>query len=77
MHSDLLAKQNTLAVIGLGYVGLPIALEFGRHYRVLGYDINAGRIELMRKGIDPSAELEPEAFLGSDIVFSSSFVIRR
>ncbi len=70
MYSDLLAKDKTLAVIGLGYVGLPIALEFGRHFRVIGYDIHPGRVELMRQGVDPSSELEAEAFEGSDIRFS-------
>ena len=70
MYASLLNKEKTLAVVGLGYVGLPIALEFGRHFRVIGYDIHAGRVEMMRNGIDPSSELEPEAFEGSDIEFT-------
>ena len=54
-------------MIGLGYVGLPIALEFARKISVIGFDINAKRIEMMKKSIDPSNELEKEAFAGCDI----------
>jgi len=56
----------------LGYVGLPIALEFARKVSVIGFDINPQRVELMKKGIDPSNELQKEAFDGCDIVFTSS-----
>ena len=45
LHQRLLDKDATLAVIGLGYVGLPIALAFARHIRVIGFDIHAGRVE--------------------------------
>lgn len=71
MIRDLKEKKKTLAVIGLGYVGLPIALELAKKIRVMGYDIRADRIELMKKGIDPSNELKPEAFKGCDIRFTS------
>ena len=56
----------------MGYVGLPIALEFARKVSVIGFDINPQRVELMKKGIDPSNELQKEAFDGCDIVFTSS-----
>ena len=52
IYDDLLSKKAKLAVIGLGYVGLPIALEFARRISVIGFDINARRIALMRKGIE-------------------------
>jgi UDP-N-acetyl-D-galactosamine dehydrogenase len=68
----LLKKEVKLSVIGLGYVGLPIALEFAKKVKVVGFDIKPDRIELMRKGIDPSNELSPDAFRGADIVFTSS-----
>lgn len=71
MYNDLLQKQKSIAVIGLGYVGLPLALEFSRHFRVIGFDINRERIEWMKKGIDPSKELASEAFEGTDILFTS------
>ncbi len=72
IYDDLLAKKNKLAVIGLGYVGLPIALEFARKISVIGFDINPKRVEMMRKGIDPSNEIEKEAFENCDIKFTSS-----
>lgn len=72
MYKDLVDKKAKLALIGLGYVGLPIALEFAKKISVIGFDINQGRIDLMRKGIDPSNELEKDAFEGCDIHFTSS-----
>lgn len=64
-------KDKALSVIGLGYVGLPLALEMAKHFRVIGFDINPNRVELMRQGIDPSNELDAEAFQGRDIHFTS------
>lgn len=71
MYQALVKKEKTLAVIGLGYVGLPIALAFAKHFRVIGYDINAERIAMMQQGIDPSKELEASAFEACDIVFTA------
>ena len=77
MYQDLKDKKAKLAVIGLGYVGLPIALEFAKSISVIGFDINARRIELMKQGIDPSNELESEAFKDCDIVFTDSLDVLR
>ena len=63
MYQDLVEKKAKLAVIGLGYVGLPIALEFARKISVIGFDINAERIEMMKNGIDPSNELGKRSIL--------------
>ncbi|MEM1119688.1 MAG: nucleotide sugar dehydrogenase [Bacteroidota bacterium] len=71
MYQQLISKEKTISVTGLGYVGLPLALEFARHFRVIGFDINADRVALMNKGIDPSKELDNEAFKGTDILFTS------
>ncbi|MCF8225849.1 MAG: nucleotide sugar dehydrogenase [Bacteroidales bacterium] len=71
MYQDLLNKKKTVAVIGLGYVGLPIALELAKKVKVIGFDIKEDRIALMRKNIDPSKEIKPEAFDGCDIHFTS------
>ena len=71
MYQELLNKEKAIAVIGLGYVGLPLALEFAKKFRVIGYDISAERVELMKKGIDPSQELEAAAFEGKDILFTA------
>ncbi len=72
MFQDLIDKKKKLAVIGLGYVGLPIALEFARKLSVIGFDINPKRVDLMKQGIDPSNELGKEAFDGCDIIFTDS-----
>jgi UDP-N-acetyl-D-galactosamine dehydrogenase len=70
MIKQLQSKETSIAVIGLGYVGLPIALEFARHFRVIGFDINAERIADMRRSVDPSRELDADAFEGTDIHFT-------
>ena len=75
MYKELLDKKNKIAVIGLGYVGLPIALEFARYFSVIGFDINEKRINLMRQSIDPSKEIESSAFEDKDIVFTNDINI--
>ena len=75
MYTSLLNKQAKLAVIGLGYVGLPIALEFAKKISVIGFDINQKRIDLMNQGIDPSKELGKEAFEGCDIIFTADLEV--
>src|SRR5438309_4388106 len=77
MYKDLIQKKEKLAVIGLGYVGLPIALEFARKLSVIGFDINAERVEMMKNKIDPSNELPQEAFNGCDITFTNSLDVLR
>ena len=72
MFSELLDKKKKIAVVGLGYVGLPIALEFAKHFSVVGFDINEERVKLMQEGIDPSKELEGSAFDNVDITFTTS-----
>lgn len=71
MFQQLVNKEAKLAVIGLGYVGLPIALAFSRKIKVIGFDINAQRVELMRQGIDPSNELTADEFENCDIHFTN------
>jgi UDP-N-acetyl-D-galactosamine dehydrogenase len=77
MYQELIDKKAKLAVIGLGYVGLPIALEFARKISVIGFDINEKRIDLMKKGIDPSNELDSSEFEGCDITFTNSLDVLR
>jgi UDP-N-acetyl-D-galactosamine dehydrogenase len=71
LYDRLLKKDAKLAVIGLGYVGLPIALAFARKLKVVGFDINQKRVDMMRRGEDPSNELPPEDFQGCDIRFTA------
>src|SRR5574344_45168 len=72
MINDLLNKRAKLALVGLGYVGLPIALEFAKKVSVIGFDINRERLDMMCRGTDPCRELPDEAFRGVDIKFTSS-----
>ncbi len=72
LYKELVNKEAALSVIGLGYVGLPIALEFARKFRVVGFDIRADRIEMMKNHIDPSHELDPGAFSNTDILFTTN-----
>ena len=71
MYQDLKSKKKKISVIGLGYVGLPLALEFAKHFSVIGYDINESRIEMLRRGEDPSEEIEAIEFENRDIVFTA------
>ncbi|MGI4820611.1 MAG: nucleotide sugar dehydrogenase [Janthinobacterium lividum] len=77
MYDELLRKEAKLAVIGLGYVGLPIALEFAKQLSVIGFDINASRVEMMRNHQDPSGELDSAAFENCDITFTDSLDVLR
>jgi len=72
MYKKLCNKEASIAIVGLGYVGLPIALEFAKSFNVIGYDINETRVELMNQHIDPSDELDSSCFENKDIHFSSS-----
>lgn len=71
IYDDLLQKKKKLAVIGLGYVGLPLALAFAEKVAVIGYDVDEKRISLLKQGIDPSKAVEGEAFANKDILFTS------
>src|ERR1043166_3142901 len=71
MYQELLNKEHKLALIGLGYVGLPIALAFARKIDVIGFDINQARVDMMKHGVDPSNELEAEAFENCSIEFTT------
>ncbi len=77
MFPELVEKKKILAVIGLGYVGLPIALEFAKKIKVIGFDINAKRVEMMRNNIDPSQELDTAAFSDCDIEFTNDLDVLR
>lgn len=72
IYDKLLNKEAKLAVVGLGYVGLPLALEFAKKISVIGFDINDKRLAKMRERIDPSQELDHSAFENVDIEFTSS-----
>ncbi len=72
MYEELISKKKKISLIGLGYVGLPIALEFAKKVPVVGFDIKPERIEMMKNRIAPSRELDPSAFEGCDIFFTAN-----
>lgn len=71
IYNKLKNKEAKIAVIGLGYVGLPLALEFAKKFSVIGFDINQERVEMMCNKIDPSKELDSSAFDDKDILFTA------
>ena len=60
-----MTKNVTVAVVGLGYVGLPLAVEFGKHFPTIGFDLSAAKIDAYRKGFDPTGEVSKDAFLSA------------
>lgn len=70
MYQEIKDKEKAISLIGLGYVGLPIALEFAKKVPVIGFDIKQERVDLMKKKIDPSNELPMEAFDNADILLT-------
>jgi len=73
LTAEFTSKEKTLAVLGLGYVGLPIALAFATRLKVIGFDIDQKRVDQMRKGIDPSREIPTSDFTDKDIYFTADF----
>lgn len=71
IYEKLIKKEAKLSLVGLGYVGLPIALEFSKKISVVGFDISEERIEMMKNKKDPSDELSEKAFENCDIVFTT------
>lgn len=68
---QLLDKQISMAVVGLGYVGMPLALAFGEKFRVFGFDRNAEKIALYQSGKDPTGEVGDAAIAASSVVFTA------
>ncbi len=71
MFQQIKSKEKSICIIGMGYVGLPIALEFAKQYKVIGFDINEKRVEMLKNAIDPSKEVEATEFKGKDIIFTA------
>lgn len=72
MLEEIIHKKKQVAVIGLGYVGLPVALGFAKKVKVIGFDINSNKIELLKQKIDPSREVDSREFENKDIFFTST-----
>ncbi len=71
IYQSLIDKKEKIAVIGLGYVGLPIALAFAKKLAVIGFDVDQGRVAELQNGLDSTCEMESASFEGCDISFAS------
>lgn len=71
IFDELTERKRALAVVGLGYVGLPLAVAFAKHFRVIGFDLNAEKIAAYKAGIDPTQEAGDEAVRCSGVEFTS------
>ena len=69
-------QKINICVIGLGYVGLPIALKLAKKFNVLGYDINQNRILELQKGIDSTSEFKFHAFKKKNINFPKKMKVK-
>jgi UDP-N-acetyl-D-galactosamine dehydrogenase len=72
IYDEILSKNAKIGVIGLGYVGLPLAMAFAHKASVIGFDINEDHLNVMRAGTDPCKELDDSVFKNADILFTSS-----
>ena len=72
LYEDIISKKEKISLIGLGYVGMPIAVNFGEKIDVIGFDINNEKINLYKKGIDPTNEVGNEAVKNSSVYFTSN-----
>lgn len=72
ISQDLFDKKTKIGIVGLGYVGLPLALEFAKSFSVIGFDVNAYRVEMMRQKTDPSGILDENDFNHKDLLFTSN-----
>ena len=60
LYEDVVSGKEKLSLVGLGYVGMPIAVAFARKIKVIGFDLNERKIELYKSGIDPTKEVGDE-----------------
>ena len=71
LYEKIVAKEEKISLVGLGYVGMPIAVAFAKKAQVIGYDLNTKKIELYKSGIDPTLEVGDEAIKNTTVEFTS------
>lgn len=71
VYNGLINGKEKLALVGLGYVGMPIAVEFAKHINVIGFDLNAKKIEQYKNGFDPTNEVGSEGIKNTSVEFTS------
>ena len=70
LYEKLINKEETIAVIGMGYVGMPIAISFARKVNVIGFDISEEKINLLKQGIDPTNEVGNDVIKNTKVEFT-------
>lgn len=71
LYEDLVSGKEKLSLVGLGYVGMPIAVAFARKIQVIGFDLNAAKIDLYKSGIDPTNEVGNEVIKKTAVAFTA------
>lgn len=71
LYEKIADREEKISLIGLGYVGMPIAVAFARKAEVIGYDCNAAKIELYQNGIDPTREVGDDVIASTTVRFTS------
>ncbi|MBQ8371396.1 MAG: nucleotide sugar dehydrogenase [Clostridia bacterium] len=71
LYEKIVKGEEKISLVGLGYVGMPIAVAFAKKVKVIGYDLNKAKIELYKSGVDPTNEVGDEAIKSSTVVFTS------
>jgi len=72
VFSDLISKKERVSIVGLGYVGLPIAVAFAKKVEVIGFDISKEKVDLYKKGVDPTKEVGNDAVKDTTVRFTSN-----
>ena len=71
IYKDLVEKKTKLSLVGLGYVGMPIAVAFARKVAVVGFDLNKAKIELYKSGVDPTKEVGDDVIKTTKVEFTA------
>lgn len=71
LYNKIINKEEKIALVGLGYVGMPIAVSFAKKVNVIGFDLNKEKIDLYKKGIDPTNEVGNEAIKATTVEFTA------
>ena len=72
LYEDLVAKKEKLSLVGLGYVGMPIAVAFARKIDVIGFDLNKAKIDLYKSGVDPTKEVGDDVKKSTKVDFTAN-----
>ena len=72
LYNNLIKKKESVSLIGLGYVGMPIAVAFAKKVKVIGFDLNEAKIQLYKSGIDPTNEVGDEIIKTTNVEFTSN-----